>query len=334
MTPSAILKLACAMTVCWAFRPSASAQDRLPQTLVGGEDEVQGILLSPRKVAVVDGRVVVLESSAPFLSVYSAQGQLLQRTVREGGGPGEMRFAASFAYDASKRELWVFDTPSSRALVFAFGDSLRYVRSLRTPVNIASGCFLDGKLWVSAYVGGLGVHRLEERGSEAAVVASGGTPRSTHPAASHPLFKSFAAQGIVACDPQRRSVTLLSRRVGLAVTIDATSMTERTSTIPSFRPVVFEVEDAMALRQRLPADGQYDQVVDARVMPDLGVVVYLGEADKTNSGGGEYTRYREVRLDDASSPGVKRPWLALGSIGASQYFYRSSPVPEIAVTRP
>jgi len=334
MRASTILKFAFAMTAWSTVALTAQAQDRLPQTLIGGEDEVQGILLSPRKVAVVDGRVVVLESSAPFLSVYSAQGRLLQRTVRAGEGPGEMRFGSSFAYDASKRELWVFDTPSSRALVFAFGDSLRYLRSLRTPDNIFSGCFLDDKLWVSTYFRGLAVHRLEEKGSEAVVAASAGTPRSTHPAASHPIFKSFAAEGFVACDPQRRSVTLLSRRVGIAVTIDATTMAERTLNIPSFRPVLFEVEDGTALRQRMPADGQYDQVVDARVIPGIGVVAFLGEADRTNTGGGEYSRYREVPLGDASSPGVKRPWLSLGAIGASQYFYRSSPVPEIAVTRP
>lgn len=310
----------------------AMAQSGTVRTLVGGEDELISPLIDPRQVDLVDDRLLVLESAAPFLSLYAPDGRLIQRIVRSGSGPLEMRFGAAFAFAPASRELWVFDTPNSRALVFSLTDTLAFRRSVRMPTNVVSACFLGRQLWISAYLGGMAVHRLEERDGDAQVVASAGRPRTTHPAAEHPLFKSFAAQGKIVCDEKARTVTMVSRRVGLAVSVDAATMTERTAPVPSFRPVLFEVEDATALHQRLPADGRFDQVVDARVGPDGAIVVTLGEADREHPGGGEYARYREVRLDAPASSGSVRRWRQLGAVGTRRFCYRSSPVPEIGAT--
>jgi hypothetical protein len=302
-----------------AATPAASAQPTAVRTLIGGEDERVSPLLNPRQVALVDGRLLVLESAEPFLSLYAPDGRLVQRTVRAGGGPSEMRSGAAFTYAPGTRELWVFDSPNSRALVFTLSDTLTFRRSVRMPAHVVSGCFLGGQLWVSANVGGLAVHRLEERDGAARIVASAGRLRIAHPSADHPILKSFAAQGFVACDDRTRSVTMVSRSLGQAVTVAVPDMTERTAAVASFRPVVFEIVGAMALEQRFPDDGGYDQVVDVRIETTSGVVVTLGEANHDHPGGGDYMRYREVRLEARDPTGTVSRWLQLGRVGSRSF---------------
>lgn len=98
-------------------------------------------------VGLLTNGVVILDRDSRSLSLYSNAGQLLDRSGRAGGGPGE--FTDPVAVDVTARgEVLVFDEGGRISTFSAEGDSLRFIGSVELDAQVYDGCSMHDHLYV------------------------------------------------------------------------------------------------------------------------------------------------------------------------------------------
>lgn len=122
------------------------------------------ILEHPRRLLLIDARVLVLERGQPFLKVLSLDGRLLQSTGRRGGGPGEFQAPTALAYNRGRRELVVLDAASRRASVYSYRDTLVFQRTYAVDVAAEDACYMGSRLFVMALEHNRLLHELQPQG--------------------------------------------------------------------------------------------------------------------------------------------------------------------------
>jgi len=302
--------------------------------LIGGEDDSHESLAEPRDVQLIAGRIVVLERKAPFLNLFALDGKLVQRVGRAGAGPGELRSGAAMLYLPATRRLLVFDTPNARASEFAVGDTLSFVRSFATSLDVGGACLLGQRLFIAAYTAAGIVHEVAPQSNELRILRSFGEPTAKHPLASHPLFRRYAGEGSLYCDSASDRLLLASHVVGVLHRLSADGTSQSTDPIAGFEAVVMEAAPDNGFRQKTPESGVYDQVVGFRDAPD-GAYLIVGRADREHGGAGDFATYREVRVtrDGVQRPAASSPWRFIGQADGRTVCYRTAPAPTIAVVR-
>lgn len=84
-----------------------------------------------------DGDIIVLEESVPEFRVYDAEGTLLRRFGRRGGGPGEFERIAAFGLLGDT--LWAVDIGLNRITLFDRAGTLLSTGNIeRNPISLAS----------------------------------------------------------------------------------------------------------------------------------------------------------------------------------------------------
>lgn len=118
--------MATGLLLLLALAAACGKRDENPaQTSVPLVEQViaQGDYLdSPRRMAVVGDRLVLLDRSAPMVHVFRAPtGERIGSFGREGDGPGEFRFPATIHTDvAVPGAFWIFDSSLNRLTRFRF----------------------------------------------------------------------------------------------------------------------------------------------------------------------------------------------------------------------
>lgn len=310
---------------------SLSAQPA-PLARVGGPDDDRALLESPRDLRVVDGRIVVLERSAPFIRVFDLDGSPRQRLARLGSGPGEARHGAALLVDADARRLLLFDTPNGRAVEFSIGDSLAYVRALATTLPATSGCMLGSRTFVAALTTEGIVHEVEVRARELHVVRSYGAPTWDQAKLKHPSLTEYIGEGVVHCDAGGKRVYLASREVGVLHVLDIDRATQQSNAIAGFKALEFSITADGWLKLSMPASGLYDQALGFR-SDASGTRLWLGRATREHPGAGDYAAFTAILIgpDGEQRAESSTVWYQVGRHRSRTVCYRTSPAPEVIV---
>ncbi len=114
---------ACVITVVVGAPPQRAIGQQewslIEDLRIGSESDTATEFSDIRGIAVgADGRIFVLDFQTQTIRMFDANGRLLKRIARRGGGPGEIRAANGMAV-ARNGDLWVDDPGNGRFSVFS-----------------------------------------------------------------------------------------------------------------------------------------------------------------------------------------------------------------------
>lgn len=198
--------------------------DEAPATGAALEGEIVAdgdFLDSPAKMTTVDGRLVVLDRSAPVVHVFRlADGGRIGSFGQKGDGPGEYRSPGEVQRDPhDANAFWIFDGGLLRMtrLRFSHADSLPAVDSI-VNLHAGTGVFFE-PVWMTdttLAVGGIFPSHPDGRllltRGDGAVIRTIGTAPAHPGAASIPItVLQHAYEGPIAVHPARSHVAIATR---------------------------------------------------------------------------------------------------------------------------
>lgn len=190
-----------------------------------------------------DGRIYVLDHRLNRVVLFSPKGVFLSSLGRPGRGPGEFAQPVSLMW-VGRDSLAVLDVAQRRITVlFRDRDKIELSHTVQLEVPaVASGCAINGRLFVLAPANGFMIHEASLSGS---VLQSFGEPVKH----SHPVAQSILNRATIACD-SRSGMLLVGWRLEplvAAFTSDGEELWR--ARLPSFTPHKVEVTDrGVALR--------------------------------------------------------------------------------------
>jgi hypothetical protein len=308
---------------------SARAQS---STTPAGSDA--DILEHPRRLLLIDARVLVLERGQPFLKVLSLDGRLLQSTGRRGGGPGEFQAPTALAYNRGRRELVVLDAASRRASVYSYRDTLVFQRTYAVDVAAEDACYMGSRLFVMALEHNRLLHELQPQGQRMVSARHLVELRVEHPLRDYPLFREQAGQGVLFCDNTTQRAVMSSFSANAVHDMDLLRNEQLSFSLRDFTPLDFAAIQGGGLRQSIPSSGEFDETV-AVVSTPTGPRVVLGHATLEYRGAGDYAYYREIPLGPrgAQGPARRTAWQQVGLSGGAVVCFRSNPAPTLRTFR-
>jgi hypothetical protein len=322
-----------ALLVATPVRLTAQAPPR-PTAVIGGEDDRGAALFDPKDIAVVHDRIVVLDSDAPYLKVFRVDGRLVQAFGTKGEGPAEFQAAYRFAVDTAAKRVYVYDRANARATVFALGDSLAPVSTLRLPSRLEGTCVKGGRHYAMGLHDGKLVHELEQSGDELRVVRSFGIARANHPLDDVRMFQSSVGQGRLVCDHVNGTVTAVSASTGVAQVISLTSGRQQTLSLTGLVPLSFKAvaQGGRPGVMQWAEQGYFDHVRTAWLTPRgirlLAERVNTEDRDKPTT----VTEWLLTPSGALEKSATSRQ-LEIGRSGASIVCYARTPYPTIEVFR-
>lgn len=320
--PVTLRIVAVALALC------ASGARAQSSTTPAGSDA--DILEHPRRLLLIDARVVVLERGQPFLKVLSLDGRMLQSTGRRGGGPGEFQAPMALAYNRGRRELVVFDAASRRASVYSLRDSLTFQRAYGVDIAAEDACYMGSRLFVMALEHGSLLHELQPQGPRMVSARHLVELRVKHPLRDYPLFREQAGQGVLWCDDATQRVVISSFSANAVHDMDLRRNEQLSFSLRDFTPLDFSAIEGGGLRQSIPSSGEFDETV-AVVSTPSGPRVVLGHATLEYRGAGDYAYYREISLGQrgAQGPARRTAWQQVGVSGGAVVCFRTNPAPTL-----
>jgi hypothetical protein len=242
-----------------------SSQPR-PTVTIGGEDGRGAILGRVKDVQVVGNALVVLEEDPPHIRVFGHDGRLRQTLGRTGAGPGEYRAPFTLAGDSARREVLVVDPANARLTRYLVADTLALVAT--TPVDVPmtrAVCRDSAGLLVLAGIDSVPVRSLELRRDRLVEKDGIGRKASHYALASHPMLRSYIAQGPMLCATSQDRILVASPLVGEVLVLQPSRPAETILiSLPGFRPLSFAAVGA-GLQLSMPASGYYERVMGLRM---------------------------------------------------------------------
>ena len=241
-----------------------------PVAVIGGDANGGIQLENPRDIRVIGDRIIVLDANEPFLKLFDFTGKQLQRTVKKGGGPGEIVAVRTIVPDSAAHRVYLIDVASRRANAYSLKDTLLFETSLAVPSHVEDACVVGNHLFVMGMFGSHMIHELEPKNGQYDFVRSFAVARANPELDANPLFQNQISVGHLVCDVPRQRVVAVSAYAGVAQIVDLRTLAQRTLKLDGLGALWFKEETSggrAGLTQGLPPGG-FDNVSGASVTPD------------------------------------------------------------------
>lgn len=285
-----------------------------------------------KDVQIVGNTLVVLEEDPPHIRVFGHDGRLRQTFGRAGAGPGEYRAPFTLTGDSGRQEVFVVDPANARVTRYVVADTLALEAT--TPVDVPmtrAVCRENAGLLALAGIDSVPVRSLDLRGGRLVGKEGIGRKASRHALASHPMLRSYVAEGPMLCATSQDRILVASALVGEVLLLHPSRPAEtKLISLPGFRPLAFAAVGA-GLQLSMPASGFYERVVGLRMRRGAAVATIArieSEAPRSEV----ITGYRLVEIRDTEAKVVDgmRASQEVGRIDGRVICLRRDPVATIA----